>query len=274
MDAKKHLCQGRRLWRWALIAWSLASAAPAGAADPTQSLPRTTIEHIVDAERMPYADFLAGINAFNAGHALAPNATLRFTVIPRSKDIDPGAIELHLVTRNGDADAIEIPVDDHGNFDVPTIDALKGKDAEIRANLPSGTLHWRALVITPGLPDDTRRMGDLRLECEVKEAGGLNRGDIPFIGRLFGSPGASECFTSDQHVFLAPAPLAAVSVDAANPNTRLDAERLGEPSRLYTVFESYLRPRAYSPPLQDATIPDDALVHFTYRDAGIAASSH
>jgi len=149
---------------------------------------------------------------------------------------------------------------------------LMGKDTEVRSNFPAGTLHWRPLVATPGVPNDARRLGDLRLECEIKEAGGLNRPDIPFIGRIFGNPGIKECFTDDEHVFLAPAPLRDVVVESTQNQVRLPASRIAESSngaalpRLYTVFEPYLRPRAFSPPLQDRTLSNDALVRFQFVD--------
>lgn len=237
----------------------------------SQSLPLTTVTHVSDAERMPYADFISGMDAFERDHGLAPDATLRFTVIPRDRSIDPGTLSLRLVDpHETDLPAIDIPVDSRGNFDVPRVDTLIGKDAEIRANLPAGTLHWRPLVATPNVPNDARRMGDLRLECEVKEAGGLNRPDIPFIGRIFGNPGIKECYTDDEHVFLAPAPLSGVVLEGSDHQVLLQPERIGESSRgavlprMYTVFESYLRPRAFSPPLGDATLPNDALVHFEF----------
>jgi hypothetical protein len=262
----------------ALLLRAVAGLASAWLAFPAfaqeaQTLPLTTITHVADADELPYSDFLVGMDTFQRDHALAPDATLRFTIVPRSPNIDPKSIELRLVDVHDDSQSpVDISVDEHGNFDVPRVDRLMNKGATIRSNLPAGALHWRPLVATPGVPPDARRLGDLRLECEVKEAGGLNRPDIPFIGRIFGNPGSKECFTDDEHVFLAPAPLRNVVVEAPQNQVQLPASRIAESStgaalpRLYTVFEPYLRPRAFSPPLQDPAIPNDALVRFQFVD--------
>ena len=43
---------------------------------------------------------------------------------------------------------------------------------------------WRTEIRTPGLPPNTRRLGDLRLECHVGMEAGLVSNTLPIIGML------------------------------------------------------------------------------------------
>ena len=55
---------------------------------------------------------------------------------------------------------------DH-TFSLERREAALKENATVMPNRKAGTMTWRAEIRTPGLPPDTRRLGDLRLECEV-----------------------------------------------------------------------------------------------------------
>jgi hypothetical protein len=246
-----------------------------------QSLDSATVIGRASLAQMPVASFVAATQAFLEGKSHAPTASLRFQVMPRSAAEPISAIKLHLEDpdANPPLEPIPIEVEADGSFVLPAVDRALSPAAVIRANLPENALHWRPLVVSAGEPDDVRRMGDLRLECIAKEAGRLNRPDLPFFARLFGGSSASECDSDDEHFFLARAPLQAVTLEDGSKTMNIEPDRVGESSagrvipRAYHLFEAGLRERAYSPPLGDATWSDDTLVRFHYVEPSTTASS-
>jgi hypothetical protein len=247
-------------------------------AAPPEHLNPVTIEGSRERDEMPLSRFIAGEKMFAEQKSMAPTATLRFMIVPRDPQLSLDRIDLTLIDPNAPKDhrSIEIPFDAQGVFDIPA--GNFSRDTMIRSSLPPNSLHWRPLVQTPGVDPDARRLGDLRLECVVKEAGELNRPDLPFFSRLFGGGSISECNSPDQHLFLAPRALAGATLQNGTHQAPIDADRLKESSekrlvpRTYYVFEEGWRPRAYSPPLGDASWPDDTLVRFTYLNSPTASN--
>ena len=62
------------------------------------------------------------------------------------------------------------------------------EDASVMPNRKARTMTWRAEIRTPGLPPGTRRLGDLRLECEVGMVAAALISDHPRsrLGALYG----------------------------------------------------------------------------------------
>lgn len=259
----------------ALLLW-LGEATPSQAADvpdaATQTLQTATVIGHASRAQMPVASFLAASRAFDEARVHAPAATLQFQVMPRSAAQPIRAIRLFLEDPDADPPLEPVPVElaNDGTFTLPRIDRQLTAAAVIRSNLPEDALHWRPRVVSANLPPDVRRMGDLRLECIAKEAGRLNRPDLPFFARVFGSSSVSECASDDEHFFIAPAALQGVTLDDGSKQKEIAPDRVGESSdgrvipRSYHLFEAGWRERAYSPPLGDATWPDDTLVRFHY----------
>jgi hypothetical protein len=142
-----------------------ATAAHAGPPEPpTVIVPGTKI-----AIGWPYAALAAGMAAFEDGHALAPQAALRFRLL-----LAPGVTVLDnvaLTLVDGDSLAA-VPVTPEGFFQLDR--ARRGDGAELAVNRNGGQFDGNRApqpeVRTPGLPDNVRRLGDLRLECRVKMA--------------------------------------------------------------------------------------------------------
>ncbi|MFG6486974.1 hypothetical protein ACG04R_09845 [Roseateles sp. BYS78W] len=154
----------------------LAAALSAHAAPP--ELPPVTVEgeSTASREQQTVADLLRVLDVFERERAtLAPQAELRIRVLPRRDLADVPALEL----RHGSARE-PIAIDALGRFAIPPAWRALPPDAIVRSHLLSGRLAWAVDVRTPGLPDDTRRLGDLRLECRADLYGGaLMRGIKP-----------------------------------------------------------------------------------------------
>ena len=67
----------------------------------------------------------------------------------------------------GDSLAIPLKVGPDRTFTLERNPVALKENAQVMPNRKAGTMTWRADVRTPGLPPNTRRLGDLRLECEV-----------------------------------------------------------------------------------------------------------
>jgi hypothetical protein len=248
-------------------------AASLHAQDAPQQLEPASVVGRRNLDQMPLADFAAATHAFAAGHQLAPNAQLRFVVIPRDVNLPISSIKLVIddPDRRDAAGDVAITLADDGSFTLPQETAgVTSSNAVVRSNQPAGTLHWRPLVVTPSQPANTRRLGE--------EAGRLNRPDLPFLARIFGGSSVSECASDDEHFFLAPAPVSSVLLDDGQKQREIAPDRVAESSagrlipRTSHLFEDGWRERSYSPPLGDDSWPNDTLVRFQYRTGATTTS--
>lgn len=155
----------------------LFAAALASQAAPPQ-LPAVSVEGESTAtrEQQTVADLLEVLAVFERERALyAPRAELRIRVLPRRDLADAPALEL----RHGSVRE-PIAVDALGRFAIPPEWRALPPGTVVRSHVLDGRLAWAVDVRTPGLPDNTRRLGDLRLECRADLYGGaLQRGIKP-----------------------------------------------------------------------------------------------
>jgi hypothetical protein len=152
------------------------------------------------------------------------------------------------------------------------------EDASVRPNRKAGSMTWRAEVRTPGLPDNVRRLGDLRLECRVGMEAGLVSQYPSLFDRLMDGLLGADGFCREKeprYLFFAERPLYAVTlVDRERrevlPVGKLyaglakDRAPLAELS--YCDCEALLD-RAYFLPLGDRSWSDDTLVELESMDA-------
>lgn len=159
-----------KIHRFALIAltscacWA-ASPARAGA-EPLSSVEITALRH---PAAWPYSDFLAGLDEFEERQSLAPQAKLEFRLRPDRPDAALGDTVVKLETEARDY-TLELG---DGKFSLPRLPRDEQEHARISLNQQRHdfTFHMpRAEVRTAGLPDDTLRLGDLRLACAVNMA--------------------------------------------------------------------------------------------------------
>lgn len=142
-----------------------ASAAAAPAAESGQ----VVVNGIRNPELRSYRAVSAGLDAFDEYHRLAPQApAVRFLLLP-TKDAGTPAEPLALRIA-GDGDSIALPIGADSGFTVPRIQAAWDSDADLVLNQKKGAYRGDVEVRTPGLPDNVRRLGDLRLQCRVTVA--------------------------------------------------------------------------------------------------------
>ncbi len=242
-----------------------ASCAAAAAPPPVDDAP----QHVEVTARVPgareektLAQLRSAQQAFEEHHALAPAATLAFRLYPRRATPEFASLRLFLVTDDG---RVPVPLDDHQRFTLDPAWSGIGQGAVLQANVPDGDIAWHADVRTPGIPDGERRLGDLRLECEVDTFhGNLQRGLRSPASAILAAQG-QLCRDDDAEAWFADEPVFGVTlVDGARRQPLAYSYLHGSTGTmaLAALFDwSYhLRDRAYFLPLEDASWPDDTRV--------------
>ena len=241
-------------------------------AENTDAVTITALRTPVDKS---YRRMVAGMELFAKRRHLAPAASLRFKLLPRHRGTRMDDIELEIV---GDSFALPLEVaPDHTFVLQRHVAGLKEK-ASVRPNRKAGTMTWRAEIRTPGLPPNTRRLGDLRLECEVGMEAGLISNHRPLLFGLIDEllrERPEYCHrAAPRYLFFADRPLWSVTMVAGARREVLPVDRLyGGASRDPEWKEDLpycdcevLMDRAYFLPLGDRSWPDDTLVQFEYMD--------
>lgn len=150
--------------------FAIALAFAALGAGAQEATPSVEVQGVKNPDMRSYRAVVAGLDAFEKHHALAPAAPeLRFRLSARNGQELPAGEPLYLrIVGNGDP--IPVPIAADGTFSVPRAQSAIDDDADLILNRRKGALNGRPDVRTPGLPDNVRRLGDLRLECQVMVA--------------------------------------------------------------------------------------------------------
>lgn len=262
----------------AALATALSFAVgPLGAAQPQQSAPPTVLPSVeVSAFRDPveksYRKIVSGMDLFEQRRALlAPGAALRFKLLPRHRDTDMQRISLNVL---GETVAIPVRVDEDNTFTLERYPQALKEDAVVVPNRKVRSMTWRTEIRTPGLPPNTRRLGDLRLECLVGIESGLISAVRPLFGFLTSADGYCNRAEEVHYLFFAERPLFGVTLVSGNRRETLpvDAMYAGitrepmTPSELARCDCEVLIDRTYYAPLGDATWPNDTLIVLEYMD--------
>ena len=260
------------------MAISLGVALPAAAqtaqragADP-RGLPPIEITAMRNPVAKSYRRIARGLEVFERGRDLAPNASLRFKLLPRQQDTDMEAISMRIV---GETVAIQIPVAADNTFTIPRNARALEEDAIVVPNRRAGSMTWRADIRTPGLPPNTRRLGDLRLECRVGMESGLVSNYPPsMLGEL--ARRIAEWHYCDQrephYFFFADRPLWSVTLVHGHRRQVLSVDRMYAGVSQGPMTDEDLRycdcavllDRTYYAPLGDPNWPDDTLLELEY----------
>jgi hypothetical protein len=230
------------------------------AGEPAQEqMQAVSINGTRNPELKSYRTMMAGVDAFDEHHELAPAAPgLHFRLVPNAEQ-DQAKLEGITLRIAGNGDAIAVPVAADGKFALPRLQAALDDDADLILNRKKKLLGWAPDVRSEGVPAEMRRLGDLRLECEVGLA--IAKKELNLLQRAAAAAamlGAPPCQYRTYSVFgfSAPRALKAVTLVAGE-------RRLALP----------LRGRDYLAPLPDKSWPDDALVEFQFADEGSATSA-
>jgi len=209
-----------------------------------------------DPDWKSYRDFVEGMKIFEQQHQLAPAASLRFALRPRTAKATMAGIEM---TIEGDGIRIPVPVAADGSFALPRNDAAAEQGAEIMLTKRRNTLSWRPSIHSPGVPQDARRMGDLRLECAVRWA--VEQADLLALFRSAINAFGGACSSAAVKVeYISDRPLKAVWLVAGERREMLPAKWIEEEGHVYL------------PPVHDTSWPDSTLLEFEYAPAAQASA--
>jgi len=211
-------------------------------ADPPAA--RVDVRDLRDPELRSYAQMLKGLRAYRDHRKLAPDAELYFILIPKSAQAGVQDLSMRLASDEG---SIPIPIDAAGRFQLPLLEQKRDDEYDLILNKPKGGFLIRPYVKSAHLPDDSKRLGDFRLECEVRWA--IERQDASVVFRTFVSllSSGNPCTARTVAVgFYPPSGVDTVSLAAPKHPLRLKVQAY----------------KTYSLPLWDKDLGDDELVRF------------
>lgn len=222
-------------------------------ASPGKENDAVEIKNIRNPELKTYRVMAAGLDAFDEHHALAPAAPeVRFKLRPRhgAKGVDMDKLALRIA---GDQTSIPLPIAPDNTFVLPRSAEAAREDADLLLNKAKGAYRWQPDIHSPGVPAGMRRLGDLRLECQVLVATAKEE-----IGVMFKAMINSLLLTTDwcshKKIVLHTA----------------SARRIGSATLLHGAQRINLKlseeGMGYAPPLSDKTYPDDALIDIIFAD--------
>lgn len=204
-----------------------------------------------DPEWRPYRDMLKGLDAFDKYRKFAPAAELRFLLRPNKPGLK---IENPRLAIEGRTRVIDVPVRPDNSFSLPRDQQASDEDAQLRVlNQKKETVRWRPDVQTPGLAPNVRRLGDLRLQCEVTWA--IERNSMSFFMRSSLTAVGGPCDKSVFGVFFGTA-------------QKISGARIAGTQRTLAISKDGM---AFRPPLHEHDLPDDTLIEIEY--AGPAATA-
>lgn len=198
-----------------------------------------------DPDWKPYSAMLKGVKRFEEKHALAPGAELRFILEPRRADVDIHAIALRL---ESDEAGMAIPLGEGNIFSLPVVQGPLYEKAELTVNRKAGSVRWIPYIRSAATSDTIRRLGDLRLACEVHWA--IDKDTLPFAMRTaMGALGGPCNFVSQKGTY-----------------------SFAEPRRITAAtirFEGKSAPvpfsgASFTPPLREQDWSDDSVVELTF----------
>ena len=263
-----------RRFALALLLCCAAAAAQDAVKEPQTVLPPVTTTATREPVEKSYRRMVKGMELFEQMRNLAPQARLRFKLLPRRRDTNMEGIVLEIL---GDTVAIPIPIAADDTFALERNQKALDEDASVTPNRRTRSMTWRTEIRTPGLPPGTRRLGDMRLECLV----GLEAGLISNVRPLFGwvlrwlSGPFEYCMRREpQYLFFAERPLFGVTLVAGERREALPVDRLYGGASADPDFKDdlpycdceVLLDRTYFLPLGDRSWPDDTLIVFEYMD--------
>ena len=247
----------------AILAGLVSAAVSAEDVHPTPDEAQTLeVTAIKRPEQRHYQNFVDGMDAFEKHHALAPNAGLRFRIVPYegTKADDDLTLEIGL-----DAGRQEIALRPDLTFGIPRNEAWTKENPPVRLNRHDSSFVWFADIRSPGLPAGTRRLGDLRLECEVLIATGLRQFVLSPAGWAL-KQSTDLCATKAfPFHFAADRPFFSVTLQADGREQALYSKEFygsSYPALLVLSELSHIRDRIYLPPIWNQAWPDDTLVRF------------
>lgn len=260
----------------ALATWACGKPAMAQEKSPG-ALPSVTVA--AKANRDPveksYRKMIRGMELFEKERGMAPGAPLRFKLLPRKRETDMNNISLEVLGSSKAAFSVVVAHD--RTFVLPRDQLAFDEDAQVIPNRRAQSMTWRTDIRTPGLAPNTRRLGDLRLECRVGMEAGLISNSSNILGRLVKAVLDTPAYCdrpAPLYLFFADRPLFSVAMVSGQRREILSIDKLYASASDDAALDSdlpycdceVLIDRTYVLPLGDRSWPDDTLVEFEYMD--------
>ena len=240
-------------------------------------LPTVTISAKANPEPVEksYRKMIRAMDLFDRERGrLSPSAALRFRLLPRRPDTDMARIEMEVIGATVD---FSVPIAPDQTFTLERNQKAYDENAQVSPNRRAQSMTWRSDIRTPGLPPNTRRLGDLRLECRVGMESGLISNTNNIVGRMVKAVLDTPAYCDRQapiYLFFADKPLFSVAMAAGARREILSIDKLyaaasddpGLKDELPYCDCEVLVDRTYFLPLGDRSWPDDTLVEFEYMD--------
>jgi hypothetical protein len=205
---------------------------------------RVEITNIKGPELRSYSQMQKGIMAYKEKNQLAPESELYFILIPKSKNVSVEGLTMRLTS---DETSINIPIDASGKFQLPLIELKTEDEYDLILNKPKGQFVIKPWVKSANLADDTKRLGDIRLECQVRWA--IEKQDVSIVFSSYvkllasGNPCTSRNVSVGYH---APKDVYVITLDAPKSKIALKVR----------PYESYYLP------IWDTDLSDDSLIKY------------
>lgn len=260
----------------AAVAIALVASAAAWAQQqpPATSLGSVSVSGTMPVEKS-YRKMLEGMDLFERMRpTLAPNAQLRYRLLPRKRGTSMDDLQLEVV---GTTFSYPVPVAADRTFTLTRDAKATAEDAVVSPNRKRLTMTWRTDVRTPGLPPGARRLGDLRLECMVGIQASLvsNTNQLTqAIADLLTSPTRYCGQKNSKYLFFAERPLFSVTLEHGARREVLAIDQLyakasddpGLKADMPFCDCEVMLDRTYFLPLGDESWPNDTLVRFDFME--------
>lgn len=249
--------------RWSLIFGILLTCVPpssygqdakqtnaeTGTSMDENSAESTTVQitGVRNPEWKPYKFMLKGVETFEKKHSLAPSSELRFILLPRRDDVDMHGLKLSL---EADRFNIPVPLAENNTFILPINAEARDANAELYLNRTIRSIKWFPHIRTPNLQPNERRLGDLRLECEVIWA--IENETIPFAARMFVRAVGGPCgFSKGTFSFTEPKTIISATMTSGERRLKLPISDDG---------------RDFTPPLHDKSWNDESRIYLEQKE--------
>jgi hypothetical protein len=158
--------------------------------------PVVSISALKNPDWRPLARLQTVRQVFEQKKAMAPAAQLKFRLSRLQQDNHAQPLELRL---RGDDHSVQVPLDQNLLFSIADVrDEDQGLN-ELVLNRPKKSYSWLPFVRSPNLSQHQLRMGDIRLECELRFA--MERDDMSFTERAFFAAMGGYCGSERIHFY-------------------------------------------------------------------------
>lgn len=158
--------------------------------------PVVSISALKNPDWRPLARLQKVRQVFEKKKMMAPAAQLKFRLSRLQQDDYPQPLELRL---RGEHHSLPVSLDQNLLFSIPDIQDEDQDLSELILNRPNKSYSWLPFVRSPNLSPHQLRMGDIRLECELRFA--MEQDDMSFTERAFFAAMGGYCGSERIHFY-------------------------------------------------------------------------